>query len=402
MLFLYNTLTATKSEFHIPTDRPVKLYVCGVTPYDTTHIGHARTYMVFDVLVRYLRWHGATVEYCQNVTDVDDPLFERARRDGVHWRDLARTQTERFVAECAALNIMPPTYFPKASEEIDSMIPLIERLVELGYAYVREGNVYFDIHTDPDFGAMARMGYAEMLATANERGNDPNDPRKHDPLDFVLWRTANPGDPTWQSPWGPGLPGWHIECSTMAMHYLGPQLDIHGGGSDLIFPHHSCEIAQAEPVTGVQPFARCWLHVGMVGLNGEKMSKSRGNLVFARDAIQEHGADTLRWYLLGFPYRDDFSYERTGVVETSAKVALVREALNVAGGPATALDVTRARDAFDAALADNLNTPLAFEILSDTARDILAAAAAGRDVHAAQTTLTNLVDVVGVPVNTGG
>jgi len=401
-MLLYDTYTAEKGMFSIPTDRPVTLYVCGVTPYDTTHIGHARTYLVFDMLVRYLRRHGAEVTYCQNVTDVDDPLFERARRDGVPWQDLAQQQLERFVADCAALNMLPPTYFPKASEEIATMIPMIARLVELGHAYVREGNVYFSIHTDPDFGKMARMGYAELLATANERGNNPDDPRKRDPLDFVLWRTASADDPTWDSPWGPGLPGWHIECSAMATRYLGSQIDIHGGGNDLLFPHHPCEIAQAEPVTGVRPFVRFWMHTGMVGLEGEKMSKSRGNLVFARDAIREHGPDALRWYLLSFPYREDFDYRHVDMLQTATHLTRVRQALSATGGNATALDPTRARTAFDDALGDDLNTPLAFEIFGEFSNEVISMAAEGRDVRSAQATLAELADVLGLQIQAKG
>ncbi len=395
-MLLYNTLTAATGEFVIPEDRPVKLYVCGVTPYDTTHIGHARTYIVFDVLLRYLRWRGATVEYCQNVTDVDDPLFERAARDGVAWQDLAHMQTERFIADCAALNMVPPTYFPRASEEIDAMIPLIERLVELGHAYVRSGNVYFDIHSDPQYGAMAHMDYAGLLATANSRGNNPDDPNKQDPLDFVLWRAGRPGDPTWDSPWGPGLPGWHIECSTMATRYLGPQLDIHGGGRDLIFPHHPCEIAQIEPVTGVRPFAHVWMHVGMVGLHGEKMSKSLGNLVFARDAVREYGANALRWYLLGFAYRDDLDYESSGVEQSVIHTNRLQEALGVIGGHGTELDAGSAQRAFEAALDTDLHTGLALEALGTLVQSILAAAAEGRSVRTAQATLAELADVLGL------
>lgn len=394
-MLLYNSLTASRETFTIPSDRPVTLYVCGVTPYDTTHVGHARTYLFFDVLVRYLRWRGAEVAYCQNVTDVDDPLFERAERDTIHWRDLATREVERFVDDCRALNISPPTYFPKASEEIPMMLSVIEHLVSAGHAYVVHGNVYFSVQSDPHFGTMARMGYDELLKVANERGNNPADPYKRDPLDFVLWHTGKPGDPTWESPWGLGRPGWHIECSAMAMRYLGPQIDLHGGGSDLIFPHHSCEIAQSEPFSGKRPFSRFWLHSGMVSLDGTKMSKSLGNLVFIHKALQEHDSNALRWYLLSVPYRDELHYERTGVVEAEYDVARVREALACTSGSNTSLDATRARDAFDAALADDMNTPEALQVLRTLAKDVCTAAAEGRDVEAARTLLAESVNVIG-------
>ena len=238
----------------LTTPRPLTLSVCGVTPFDTTHIGHARTFLTFDVLVRYLRSRGAEVRYCQNVTDVDDPLFERAKRDGVTWQELTEQQVAQLQRDYAGLNIAPPTYFPRASEEIGAMIPIIERLVELGHAYVVDGEVYFSVATDPEFGKMAHMGYDELLATANQRGNRPDDPKKRDPLDFVLWQTGKDDDPKWPSPLGDGRPGWHIECSAMATKYLGDQLDIHGGGADLIFPHHPCEMAQSEPVPGTRPW----------------------------------------------------------------------------------------------------------------------------------------------------
>lgn len=394
---LYNTLTAAKDEFTIPTHRPVTLYVCGITPYDTTHMGHARTYLTFDVLVRYLRWKGAEVRYCQNVTDVDDPLFERAERDGVDWRDLANHNVEQYLADSAALRILPPTYFPRASEEIGGMILAIERLIELGHAYVREGsNVYFSVQTDPGFGTMARMEYADMLATANQRGNKPDDPLKRDPLDFVLWQPGKAGDPTWDSPWGRGRPGWHIECSVMATRYLGPQIDIHGGGSDLIFPHHSCEIAQSEPVTGKHPLASFWIHTGMVYLDGEKMSKSLGNLIFVRDALKEHDANTLRWYLLNTHYREPFTYKREEVRLAATQTEHLREALRLAGGAAAPLDLTRTHDAFDAALSDDLNTSLALQIVLEAAHQIRTAAAEGRNVSAAQSLFTALTEVLGL------
>ena len=392
---LYNSLSREKDTFVIPQDRPVTLYVCGVTPYDTTHIGHARTFLIFDVLVRYLRWQGAEVRYCQNVTDVDDPLFARAERDGERWQDLAERQTAQLLEDYRGMNILAPTYFPRASAEIGTMIPMIARLIELGHAYVVAGNVYFSVRTDPEFGKMARMGYDELLLTANQRGNNPSDPRKRDPLDFVLWQTGNPGDPTWESPWGFGRPGWHIECSAMATRYLGDQIDIHGGGADLRFPHHPCEIAQTEPVTGKRPFVQIWMHAGLVWLEGEKMSKSLGNLVFARDALREHSADTLRWYLLGQHYREDFIYDRAEVARAGEAIRLLRTALDVTGGSGTPLQADVSRSEFAAAMADDMNTPTALAVLHIMAGNIVSGAAEGRYVSACQSTLRDLAVALG-------
>jgi L-cysteine:1D-myo-inositol 2-amino-2-deoxy-alpha-D-glucopyranoside ligase len=389
---LFDTLAGTKKEFSIPTDRPVTLYVCGVTPYDTTHMGHARTFMVFDALVRYITWKGATVHYCQNVTDVDDPLFERANRDNIDWRELAKRETAQYQADCAGLNMLPPTFFPKASEEIDTMQDIIARLLETGHAYVSNGNVYFSVKTDPNFGAMARMGYDDLLATANQRGNNPNDANKRDPLDFVLWQQGNPGDPTWPSPWGPGRPGWHIECSAMSTRYLGPQLDIHGGGNDLIFPHHPCEIAQTEPVTGKSPFVTFWMHTGAVALDGVKMSKSLGNMVFVRDALKEHSADALRWYLLSFPYREDFSYEKSAVIQLEETIKMLSAALTKESSAGAALDVSSLGDAVVAALEDDLNTPAALQSLAELGQAIQNGSG---DLSAAQARLRDLAGALG-------
>jgi L-cysteine:1D-myo-inositol 2-amino-2-deoxy-alpha-D-glucopyranoside ligase len=394
-MYLYDTLTAQKSALDIPQDRPLTLYVCGVTPYDTTHVGHARTFLIFDVLLRRLRAKGAEVYYCQNVTDVDDPLFERAARDGVAWESLAQRELQRFVDDCAALNLTPPNFFPKASEEMATIIPIIERLIELNHAYVNDGNVYFRVKSDPNYGAMARMSYDELLATANQRGNNPNDPLKEDPLDFVLWQRGKPGDPAWPSPWGPGRPGWHIECTAMSTKYLGSQIDIHGGGRDLIFPHHPSEIAQTEPVTGEHPFVRFWMHAGLVWLDGEKMSKSLGNMVFVRDVVAEHGADPLRWYLLTQPYREDFYYERGGIVEAKDCIERLERALTARSGSDAPLNATSVREAFLAALDDDLQLPQALQRLDNLASNILVASETGRDVRSAQTALREMAGVVG-------
>lgn len=394
-MHLYDTLSDAVSEFTLPHDRPVTMYVCGVTPYDTTHVGHARTFLLFDVLRRYLAYQGVEVRYCQNVTDVDDPLFERANRDKIDWRELAEREVAQFQQDCAGLNIIPPDYFPRASQVIDQMIPIIEKLINLGHAYVRDGNVYFSIKTDPDYGAMTRMGYSDMLATANDHGNNPDDPRKEDPLDFVLWQTGEPGDPTWPSPWGEGRPGWHIECTTMATQFLGPQLDIHGGGRDLIFPHHPSEIAQTEPVTGVKPFVRFWMHAGLVWLDGDKMSKSLGNMVFIRDALKAYRGDTIRWYLLSQHYHDDFYYERADVPQYENNAETLSLALRATGGDGAALDGEEAKLAFFAALDNNMDTPTALTQIETLAGAVLDAAESGRDIASAQEALRTMAGVIG-------
>jgi L-cysteine:1D-myo-inositol 2-amino-2-deoxy-alpha-D-glucopyranoside ligase len=393
---LFDTLRGQQATLDFPTDRPLTLYVCGVTPYDTTHVGHARTFLIFDLLIRYIRSQGGDVRYCQNVTDVDTPLFERANRDGVAWDDLARRETEQFVRDCRALNMLPPNFFPKASDEIPAMIPIIQELIGRGHAYASGGSVYFSVKTDPDYGHMARMGYAELLATANERGNVPDDPNKQDPLDFVLWQAHTPGEPSWDSPWGLGRPGWHIECTTMSTRYLGDQIDIHGGGRDLVFPHHPSEIAQTESFTDKRPFVRFWVHGGLAWLGGEKMSKSLGNMVFVRDALNEHSADALRWYLLAFPYREDFHYEHAGALAAEANVERLRAALSArSGSEPAALDASQVRAAFLAALDDDLQTGPALALLDGLAADILAGSASGQDVRAAQGVLRELAGVFG-------
>src|SRR5258706_10644421 len=262
------------------------MYVCGVTPYDTTHLGHAFTFLAFDVLARYLRFRGYQTITVQNVTDVDDDIMRKSAELGLAWDELVRREITKLKADMKALNIKEPDHYPYASGEIPKIIEMVSALLAKGYAYERNGSVYYDVRKDPDFGALGHMDYAEMLATANQRGNFPDDPNKRDPLDFVLWQAAKPGEPTWPSPWGPGRPGWHIECSAMSMRYLGPKIDIHSGGADLIFPHHTCEIAQSEHYTGQKPFVRYWFHIAMVELAGEKMSKSLGNMIFVTDLLK--------------------------------------------------------------------------------------------------------------------
>ena len=392
---LYDTLRGHKATLDIPTDRPLTLYVCGVTPYDTTHIGHAHTFLIFDIFIRYVRSQGGQVKYCQNVTDVDDPLFERANRDNIAWDALAKREVDQFLKDCRAMNFIAPDFFPKVSEEISGMIPIIEGLLKNGKAYVNNGNVYFDVSSEPTYGEMARLGgYAELLNTANERGNNPNDPNKTDPLDFVLWRTSNPGEPTWPSPWGPGRPGWHIECTAMSTRYLGDQLDIHGGGRDLIFPHHPSEIVQTEGYTGKRPFARFWVHGGLTWLDGAKMSKSLGNLVFVRDAVLQQSPDSIRWYLASFPYREDFNYIRADAKAAENDIAALKQALTAPAGTGPTLDVSTDSKAFYAALDDDLAMHEAIKHLK-TMITRINAAAGNHSVAAAQQQLRACAQVMG-------
>src|SRR5256886_894657 len=268
-----------------PQSDPVRLYVCGITPYDTTHLGHAFTYVVFDVLVRVLRAAGQPVTYMQKVTDVHDVIIRRARVFGTTWDHLADKETALYVDDMAALNVLAPDVFPRASQTIPKLIVLIVKLEAQGHAYRRDGNVYFRVGSVADYGRLSRLSRTEMITLSGQRGADPDDPRKQDPLDFVLWQASALGAPRWESPWGVGRPGWHIECSAMALEHLGPQLDVHGGGADLIYPHHDSEIAQSESATGGRPFARVWMHVGMLRFRGGRLGNSLRNLLLIRDLL---------------------------------------------------------------------------------------------------------------------
>ncbi|HEX6287572.1 MAG TPA: cysteine--tRNA ligase [Herpetosiphonaceae bacterium] len=392
---LYNTLSRRVEEAEFPSG-VVKMYVCGITPYETSHLGHARVGVVYDTLRRYLEHQGLRVRYVQNVTDIDEPLFERARRDGVRWQDLGEQQTERYLRALQRLNIEKPEFYVRATSVIPEMISVITRLIEQGHAYVRNGSVYYHAASHENFGAIAHADYQTMLAMANEMGNNPDDPNKLDPLDFVLWQPSKEDEPAWESPWGPGRPGWHIECSTMATEYLGSQIDIHGGGTDLIFPHHACEIAQAEPVTGVTPFVRYWMHTGMVSLSGTKMSKSLGNMVFVDEVLTSYSPPALRLAILSYPYGAEFEYADQAVARAEEIVTTLREALAATGADrGYVLDGEQDRARFLAALADNFDTPTAIVVLSDLAAAVITAAQAQQDVRPAQRVLHDMANVLG-------
>ena len=341
-------------DLHEVTIRPhMSMYVCGITPYDSAHMGHAFTYVQFDVLARYLRHLGSEVTHVQNVTDVDDDILRVARERGLDYRKLADDETRSFDLQMRALNVERPTMEPRASEFVRQIIEEVGALAAAGHTYERDGTVFYRVSTFPDYGRLSGFDRATMIELARERGGFPDDPRKDDPLDFVLWQRSEPGEPWWESPWGRGRPGWHIECSTMARRLLGQPVDIHGGGRDLIYPHHESEIAQAEGSPGERPFVRHWMHTGMVACENAKMSKSLGNLVFVKDLLERHDAVAIRRALLRRHYRADWSFRDEDVEREERRV---EEASPSAGPPPS-------RETFFAALDRDLDTPSALEIL---------------------------------------
>jgi L-cysteine:1D-myo-inositol 2-amino-2-deoxy-alpha-D-glucopyranoside ligase len=343
----------------------VKMYTCGITPYDSAHLGHAATYLAYDVLQRRLRDMGHDTRCVRNVTDVDDDILRKARELGVHYLDLAAEEVSRFDADMNALGLLPPHSAPRATSAIPDILGFIGMVLESGHAYRAGGAVYFDVSSFERFGQVSGYDRATMLALAAERGGRPDDPAKADPLDFVLWQPSAPDEPSWNSLWGPGRPGWHIECSALAMRELGETIDLHGGGSDLIFPHHECEAAQSEAATG-SVFVRHWMHAGMVRLDGTKMSKSLGNLVFVHDLLKEWEPAAIRLAVLALHYRADWDWHPGLLAQAAERLAAWRRS---GRGDAARLEVR-------AALDDDLDTPAALSAID-------AAAAAGHPVSEA-------------------
>ena len=395
---LFNTQSGRIERF-TPRDGTVGLYVCGITPYDTTHIGHAFTFLTFDILVRVMRHKGWDVTYVQNVTDIDDDILRKAKEVGLSWRQLGDREMARYLKDMRDLNWLEPDHYVRATDHIPEMLEITQALIDKGHAYESGGNVYFSVSSDPEFGKLSHIPRDQMLPIANERGNTPDDPNKRDPLDFVLWQKSLDDEPSWDSPYGPGRPGWHVECSAMASRYLGHSIDIHGGGADLIFPHHECEVAQSENAFAVEPFARTWVHAAMVGYNGEKMSKSLGNLVLVRDALKDYSADAVRLYLFSNHYRLPWIFE-DAELERWARVAddLIEAAEFPAYGIEEELDVGNLRDRFLNALDDDLNTPIAIEALQEIGTGILEAPEED-DVRDAQRTLRELSEILGLTLS---
>ena len=348
----------------------VTMYTCGITPYDATHIGHAAVYLTYDVLQRRLRDRGHDTRCVRNVTDVDDDILRKARELGVHYLDLAAAETARFDDDMRALGVLPAWSEPRATSAIADIRGFIGMVLDRGFAYQAGGGVYFDASSFERFGQVSHLGRDEMLALAAERGGNVDDPHKRDPLDFVLWQPSAPDEPSWESLWGPGRPGWHIECSALAMRELGTTIDLHGGGADLIFPHHECEAAQSEAATG-EPFVRHWMHQAMVRMDGEKMSKSLGNLVFVSDLRKAWDVRAIRLGVISHHYRSPWDWTDDVMPEAAATVE--RWSATVGARPADAVV-----DAVRVALDDDLDTPAAIAAIDDAAHggaDVTAPAA---------------------------
>ena len=388
---LYDTARRAIVPFEPP--RLVRMYVCGITPYDSTHLGHAATYLTYDVLIRRLEELGHEVSLVRNVTDVDDSILPKARQLGVNYLELADAEMARFRSDMEALGMRPPVAEPRATEAVPQIIDLVARLLENGHAYRADGSVFFDISTFPEYGKLSHYGREEMRRIAAERGGRPDDPAKRDPLDFTLWQKSAPDEPAWDAPFGAGRPGWHIECSAMVLAAHGPTLDLHGGGTDLIFPHHESEIAQSTSITG-QPLAKHWMHSAMVAYDGEKMSKSLGNLVFVSDLLKVADPRAIRLALLRHHYRAGFEWFDTDLDEGKALLRRLLAAGDSRADPAFTggADPRPFAEEVRAALDDDLDVPRALDALDDLASAILS----GGDHRESPAVLVELANLVGV------
>lgn len=393
-LRIFNSLTG-KEECFQPDTGKVGVYVCGVTPYDVTHLGHAFTYTFFDVVVRYLRHLGYQVTYVQNLTDIDDDILNKAKKEGKYWRQVVEENTREYLDDMRWLNNLQPDVYPRATDHIEDMIRIGVELQKKRKVYEKNGCVYFNIDSDQEYGKLSKLSVQKMLPIANERGNDPDDPNKREPLDFVLWQARKPGEPFWQSPWGEGRPGWHIECCAISMKYLGHTIDIHGGGRDLIFPHHENSLAQSECATGKQ-FVRYWMHTAMVRHQGKKMSKSLRNLVLLSDLKQKYDVNAIRMALLSHHYRSAWTFSEEEMEGYDRENALFKEVWLVQSGPGDPLNITDCERGFFDAMNDDFNTPLALETLREIAVRILENK--DRQVLEAKTFLNRAFNILGLVV----
>ena len=395
---LYNTLTRKKEEFRQISD-PVRIYVCGVTTYDEPHLGHALATVIFELLQSYMNYRGINVKRVQNFTDVDDKIIDRAAETGVDWFDLTQEHVNSFLEAMDGLNVRRADVHPRVTEELEPIVGLISKLVDAGAAYEAGGSVYYRVRRDEDYGKLSGRTSDRM----EELARLEPDLLKENPEDFALWKAWKPGEPSWDSPWGPGRPGWHIECSAMARRYLGDQVDIHGGGLDLVFPHHENEVAQSESATGVVPFARFWVHNGLLRMAGdEKMSKSLGNVVTVRDALKSHSADAIRLWIFQSHYRSPATYDAENLVAAERAVRRLRQAANASNARkkgSDRYDAGHIKQRFIEAMDDDLNTPRALAAIFDLAREIFTAQSDGSNIADGQATLRELVSVLGLTLD---
>jgi cysteinyl-tRNA synthetase len=370
------------------------MYVCGITPQSEAHIGHAMSYINFDVIRRYLKFRGYKVKSVQNFTDIDDKIINKAAALGVSISELAEKNMAEFMLDMDALNINRMDMYPRATQEIPKIIEMIQGLVEKGLAYPAEGSVYFRVTKLEDYGKLAHRTLDQMLAGARIEPGD----EKENPMDFVVWKAAKPGEPSWDSPWGIGRPGWHIECSAMALKYLGETLDIHGGGQDLIFPHHENEIAQSESFTGTRPFVKYWMHNGLLRLGEEKMSKSLGNIISVKQALSKYSSDAIRIFVLGSHYRNPLTFTPDALEAAGKGADRLRQSLesSTSSGKSGGFDPVSYRQKFIEAMDDDFNTPQALAVLFDMIREFNRLRDEGYDIYSGQELLKELGGVLGL------
>ena len=376
---VYNTLTKQKEEFVPIHPGKANIYVCGVTPYNHPHVGNARPFVTWDVIRRFLEHEGYDVTHVQNFTDVDDKIINTANKEGVQWFDICNRYIDSYFEVMDKLNVRRAHVYPRVSEHINDIIATVQCLIDNGYGYVVDGDVFYSVEKFKYYGQLSGRNLEDMLAGARVDVDD----RKRNPMDFALWKSAKPGEPAWESPWGPGRPGWHIECSTMSMKYLGETFDFHGGGSDLIFPHHENEIAQSEGCTGIHPFVHYWLHNGFITVNEEKMSKSLGNFFMVIDILEHYDPETLRFFIVSTHYRSPLDFSDARLTEAQKSLARLRQAQETLGelsemmsaGPtadslALRDKVKELREAFMEAMRDDFNTALAISHMFALAKEI--------------------------------
>ena len=393
---IHHTLSGNTEDF-VALDGKVNMYVCGITPYSASHIGHAMMSVIFDVVRRYLEFKGYDVRHIQNFTDIDDKMILAANSTGIDVADLAESNIADYLAEMDALNVARAHEYPRATAEIGKITEIIAKLIEKGYAYPVAGDVYFRVNRDEDYGKLSHRDLDGLIAGARVEVDE----RKEDAMDFALWKSQKPGEPAWDSPWGMGRPGWHIECSAMAIKYLGSSIDIHGGGRDLIFPHHENEIAQSESFTDEVPFSRFWMHNGMLRLGEDKMSKSIGNIVTVGEALSSYSPDALRLFFLSSHYRAPLLYTEANVAGQERALERLKNAVRPASAASvgSTIDVSPAKAQFVEAMDDDFNTPRALAAMFDLAREINRGKDEGADVLGAQDTLRELSGVLGISLD---